>query len=260
MGSEVTIREQQEFAQLAQGAGIVPQAYRGKPADIFVAVNFGDSIGLNPAESLYRINVIQGKPTMSAELILSKVREAGHKLRIIKDEKNMSVTAQIIRADDPDFTFEETRDAKWAQAMGLANKDNYKKQPMTMLKWRAVTAVAREACPEALYGAGYTADELHDNDTVTATVVEEPTVILATKAQQAQWGKLMRAHNVQTSDDGTRILRALTGLSDVQRMKDVPADIAKSVLADSDLDQKITSLMSGEAPSQIIDAQIVEEG
>ena len=46
--------------------------------------------------------------------------------------------------------------------MGLTSKDNYRKQPGTMLQWRAITAVARLACPEALYGIVYTPDELED--------------------------------------------------------------------------------------------------
>lgn len=62
--------------------------------------------------------------------------------------------------------------------MGLLTKDNYKKQPTTMLMWRAVTACANRACPELFLGLGgaYTADELHDMDDmapVEATVVEE---------------------------------------------------------------------------------------
>ena len=48
--------------------------------------------------------------------------------------------------------------------MGLTSKDNYKKQPGTMLQWRAISAVARLACPEALYGVAYTADELGDTN------------------------------------------------------------------------------------------------
>src|SRR5690606_37173074 len=67
-----------------------------------------------------------------------------------------------IRADDPDYTYSVTRDMAWAKDMGLAGKDNYKKQPMTMLQWRAITAVARLAASEALYGVGYTADEIRE--------------------------------------------------------------------------------------------------
>lgn len=158
----VPLRDQLAYAQtLAQGS-LVPQSYRNNPANILVAMGLGQSMGLSPAESLYRINVIQGKPTASAELIAAQVRKAGHKLRIEKDEAAQSVTATIVRRDDPDYPISETRDAAWAQRMGLAGKDNYRKQPMTMLTWRAITAVAREACPEALYGVAYTPDEMED--------------------------------------------------------------------------------------------------
>ena len=46
--------------------------------------------------------------------------------------------------------------------MKLDTKDNYQKQPLTMLTWRAITACAREACPEALFGVAYTPDEMFD--------------------------------------------------------------------------------------------------
>lgn len=163
-GAPGSLTEQMQYVQQVAGAGILPQAYKGRPADILVAIGLGQSMGLSPMESLYRIDVIQGKPTLSAELIAAQVRKAGHRLRIVKDEENLSVTATIIRADDPEAPFSVTRDQKWAERMGLAGKDNYRKQPLTMLKWRAVTAVAREACPEALYGVAYTADEMHDMD------------------------------------------------------------------------------------------------
>ena len=159
---QATLAEQVSYAQSVAKAGILPQAYRNRPADIIVAMGLGQSMGLSPMESVYRINVIQGKPTASAELIASQVRKAGHKLRIRKDEKKMSATCTIVRADDPDYPFTVTRDKAWADQMGLSGKDNYNKQPLTMLTWRAVTACAREACPEALYGVAYTPDEMED--------------------------------------------------------------------------------------------------
>lgn len=156
---------QMEFARAVQSAGLLPANYRGRPADIMLAVGLGQSMGLSPAESLYRIDVIQGKPTASAELIAANVRKAGHKLRVRLDEQQQSATATIVRADDPEFEHTVTRDMAWAKDMGLLGKDNYKKQPLTMLQHRAVTAVARMACPEALYGVAYTADEMGDVQT-----------------------------------------------------------------------------------------------
>lgn len=165
------LAEQMRFAQVLATSTLVPAAYRNKPADILVAIGLGQSMGLNPMQSLYGIHVIQGTPTASAMLIANAVRRAGHKLRKIEDANAQSVTVEIVRADDPDHPFRVTRDIAWAKRMGLAGKDNYQKQPMTMLYWRAVTACAREACPEAFFGVAYTPDEM----SLDATIVPEKT-------------------------------------------------------------------------------------
>lgn len=168
-----TLSEQMNFARLVADGSILPDAYRRNPSNVLIAVGLGQSMGLSPAESLYRIAVIKGKPTAGAELIAANVRRAGHKLRVITDEQRMSVKAVIIRADDPDFPHEVVRDMAWAQSMGLDRNDNYKKQPLTMLQWRAITAVARLAAPEALYGVAYTADEMFDSNGGPSEVVHE---------------------------------------------------------------------------------------
>lgn len=173
---QITLQDQMAFAKAVCQSDIIPTVYRGKPANILVAVGYGAPLGLTPMQSLQDISVINGKPTASASFIASHVRMAGHKLRIRKDEKALSVTATIVRADDPDYPISVTRDKAWAQQMGLLNKDNYRKQPLTMLTWRAITAVAREACPEILYGVQYSPDELHDldaNSDVRAEVVDD---------------------------------------------------------------------------------------
>lgn len=179
MSGELTIGEQKDIANLYAESTLVPEAYRNKPADIFVAVTLGQSVGISPIQSLSEINVIKGKPTMSASLIAAQVRKAGHKLRIEVDETpgKECATCTIIRRDDPDHPFVSKRDRAWAQRMGLLNNSNYIKQPATMLKKRAITDCARDACSEALCGIDYTPDEMSDLDDVEAKVEEpvEPT-------------------------------------------------------------------------------------
>lgn len=162
MAQPVNPHDWWEYAKVISRSDIVPKSYAGKPSNVLVAMDFGQSMGLTPAESLYRIHVIQGTPTMSGELIASCVRLAGHKLRVKTDEKAESVSCTIIRKDDPEFPFTVTRDMAWAKRMGLANRPQYRMQPLTMLQWRAVTACARIACPECLFGAGYTPEEIED--------------------------------------------------------------------------------------------------
>lgn len=170
---------QMDWARAASSAAILPDAYRGKPADVMIAANLGASMGLSPAESLYRIAVIKGKPTASAELIAANVRKAGHRLRVTGDDT--TAVASIWRADDPEFEFRETWTIERAAKMGLTGNDNWKKQPGTMLKWRAITACARLACPEALYGVGYVPDEMDDSrpEPAVQTVAEAMAVVHA---------------------------------------------------------------------------------
>ena len=155
---EITLADQRNFAELTAGAALAPKAYQGDPGSILIAVNLGTSMGLSPAESLYRIHVIEGKPSASAELITSNVRRAGHRLRSQGDA--VSATVEIVRSDDPDFTNTVTWTIDDAERAGLLGKDNWRKYPAAMLLARATTQCARQACPEALYGVIYTPEEL----------------------------------------------------------------------------------------------------
>ena len=165
--SSSSLAEQQQYALAVADADMLPRGYRGKPANVLLAIGLGEAMGLTPAVALSYIYVVDGKPTASAQLITANVRRAGHKLWTEEDPERQSVTCTIVRSDMPEHPISVTRDIEWARQMGLANKDNYKKQGMTMLQWRAITACARLACPEALCGVMYTKDELHDMDGTT---------------------------------------------------------------------------------------------
>ena len=126
---QLTLAEQMQYANTISKGSLVPKAYQGSPANILIAMDFGRSMGLSPAESLYRITVINGKPTASAELIAANVRRAGHKLRVKKDEQARKATVEIVRADDPDYTFSVTWDMAKAQQAQLSGKENWRKYP-----------------------------------------------------------------------------------------------------------------------------------
>jgi hypothetical protein len=112
------------------------------------------------------VHIVDGKPTASAGLMSALVRRAGHKLRVTGDDTQ--ATAEIIRADDPDFTFRSTWTMERAKAAGLAGKGVWKQYPAAMLKARAISEVARDACQEALSGVCYTPEELGASVVVTA--------------------------------------------------------------------------------------------
>jgi hypothetical protein len=156
----VPIKDKLEMADRLAVADLLPAAYRRKPANVLVAIEYGDALGMPPIVAMNMIHVIEGKPTLSAQAIGGLVRRAGHKLRVHWDGKAMRATAEIIRADDPEFTFTATWDMDRAKAAKLTGKGVWQQYPDAMLKARAITEVARDACPEALFGVAYTAEEL----------------------------------------------------------------------------------------------------
>lgn len=156
--SSATLQTQMDYCKQLAGSALVPDAYRNRPENLLVALGYAEALGLAPMVAIQQINVIKGKPTMSAQLMASLARRAGHKLRISKVDGG--VWAQLVRRDDPDHIFRAYWDMARAKSAGLTGKGGqWANDPMTMLKWRAVSEVVREACPEVLAGA-YTAEEM----------------------------------------------------------------------------------------------------
>ena len=172
-----------QYAKALADSGLLPKQYQNWPANVLWAMEYGEMLGLSPMAAITGVHVIEGKPSASAGLISALVRRAGHKLRVTGDSKK--ATCQIVRADDPDFTFEVTwtlkrnsDDNPSAEEAGLLNKSTWKNYPAAMLKSRAITQCARDACEEALFGLHYTPEELgaevDDDGVVLADVVHEP--------------------------------------------------------------------------------------
>lgn len=156
-----TLPDKMEYARTLAVSGMLPSQYRNQPANLLYALEFADSLGLHPMAAITGVHVIEGKPSASSALISALVRRAGHKLRVTGNDEQ--ATAQIVRADDPEFTFSCTWTWARADRAGLTGKKVWKNYPAAMLKARAVTEVAREACEEALSGMHYTPEELGAN-------------------------------------------------------------------------------------------------
>lgn len=156
--SSDNLPERMEYAKALASSDLLPKQYRGHPANVLVAVEYGAALGIAPMAAIQGVHVVEGRPTASAQLIGALVRNAGHRLRVTGDDQH--ATATIIRRDDTDFTFTATWTIARAAKAGLTGKGVWKSYPAAMLKARAITEVARDACPEVLAGVAYTEEEL----------------------------------------------------------------------------------------------------
>lgn len=132
------------------------------PGKVLLMAETGAMLGLHPMAALQGIHIIDGKPSLSANLLAALVHKAGHKLRVktTGEGKDLVAIATLIRSDDPDYPFEVTWTMTDAQRAGLLNKDNWKKYPRAMLKSRAITEVIREGASDVTLVPAYTPEEL----------------------------------------------------------------------------------------------------
>ena len=96
------------------------------------------------------INIIQGKPSLSARVMNLLIRRAGHSM--IVEHKDDGCTIKGKRKDNGDeavvsFTMAD------ATAAGLTGKDNWKKHKADMLFSRALSRIARQLFPDCIEGA-----------------------------------------------------------------------------------------------------------
>lgn len=149
-----------EFAK----SSLIPSNLKDKPNDVLVILQQSKELGIGPIQGLSGINVIQGKPSVSPELQLALIRRDAPKafISIDIDPEKLRVKCTMAPSKDRlDEGFTSFWDMDRAKAMGLAEKDNYKKQPLTMLKWRAVGEAARTVFPHITKGL-YNSEEAFD--------------------------------------------------------------------------------------------------
>lgn len=160
-----TLAEQKTYAELLSQSSLLPTAYRNQPANVFVAIAMGEVLGLAPIEAINQINVINGRPTPSADLIAALIRGAGHKLRVSVTSDPPTATAILIRADDPDYEYKVVWDQHKAQVAGLWGRgESWKKYPEQMMRARAISEVGRMGASDALHGFIYTPEEMGGAD------------------------------------------------------------------------------------------------
>lgn len=157
---------------------------RPSPAKIFLVLEMGSVLGLEPTAALQGIDVIEGKAAISPQLMTGIIRAAGHKLRI-EDTGSVrggdyEVTVTLIRSDDPDmpisasWSLEDAEDAELgavklrADGKGyffeaLSDKGNalpWQKYTKDMCLWRALGRLGRRGANDILMGITYMPEEL----------------------------------------------------------------------------------------------------
>ena len=159
-----------EFSKMISSSGMVPAAYKGKPQDILVAIQWGYEVGLQPMQALQNIAVINGKPSVYGDAAIALVKAdprcRGVKETIEGEGEKMVARCVVRRAygdeiEETEATF-SVDDAKRAKLWG--KQGPWSQYPKRMLAMRARGFAIRDAFPDAMKGM-ITAEEAQDYPT-----------------------------------------------------------------------------------------------
>ena len=249
MGNEVSVStanlmpqtfgEKYKMAQVLSQSGLIPQGLN-TPEKVCVALQWGHELGLSPMVAVNNVAVINGKPTLSADIMGAVVKrspeyggiewiknsdtEAECKItRILPNGKTESIVSR--------FTMEDATKA------GLAGRDVWRKYPRRMLKHRCLSYGLKDMFPDLLAGL-YTPEEMESitpESPAERNVTPQPEYMAEQIRQEENIAECNSENDErkELSDILTKYESALSG---------VPYNLSCEALANND-PQKITEML-----------------
>lgn len=141
-------------------------------ANITAAILTGQELGLEPMAALRSIDVIQGTPALRAMTMRAVALAHGHDMWVVESTATRAIVRGRRKGSEHDQESVWTLDR--AKGLGLAGKDNWRKQPAAMLVARATAECARLIAADALLGMPYAIEELNDGGDVEAAEPATP--------------------------------------------------------------------------------------
>ena len=146
------------LAQTLCQAEIIPEAYRGKPADCMVAIDMASRMNVSPLMVMQSLYVVKGKPTWSGQACMSFI-QAHPAFTDVKPvyvehpethDKGCYISAK--RTSDGTEVRGVTVTLAMAKAEGWTRNTKWQTMPDLMLAYRAAAFFARVHCPAVLMG------------------------------------------------------------------------------------------------------------
>jgi hypothetical protein len=175
-----------QVAKAFKASGMFPDLR--DEAQAFVKVMAGRELGIGPMASMMGINMIQGKVTLSANLMASQVKSSQAYDYIVREHTASTCRMDFLQNGEvcgtSEFTMEDAQRAGLVKGGGA-----WSKYPKAMLFARALSQGVRWYCPDVLNGSpAYVPEEMgaqvnEDGEAVNVTnpepVHEEPETVEA---------------------------------------------------------------------------------
>lgn len=139
----------------------VPKSFAGKVEEATAAILTGAEMGLSPMASLRAIYVIHGTPSMYAKTMRAVLQSHGHE--IWETEATTTRVTVKGRRKGSDKVESVTWTMDRAKAAGVTTNDQYRKNPINMLRSRATAEVCWLVASDALHGIAASVEELGED-------------------------------------------------------------------------------------------------
>lgn len=152
-----------EIAKALSCSDLIPDHFRGKPANVLLALEFAARNDIAPFAAMQSMYVVHGKVGMTAAMAISLARKHNvwKSLKYVVSGYDESLTVTAIATLHDSDTVETTVSYLMAYRAGWTKNAVYKSIPEQMLKYRAATFLIRSNFPEVLFGM-QTVEELRD--------------------------------------------------------------------------------------------------
>lgn len=147
----------QQAAELIK-SGFLPAGIK-TPEQACAIMLKGRELGIPPMQALSHIHIINGKPTLSAELMVAMILKTHPKTKLsypVRSSERCEIKVTREGCDPSTFVFT----IQDAQTAGVLGNPVWKKYPRAMLHARCVSEMARSLFADAIAGISYTPEEL----------------------------------------------------------------------------------------------------
>jgi 5'-3' exonuclease len=133
---------------------------------IFAVILRGRALGLDATTALANFHIVEGRPTMSAALIVGLVLNSGKAefFDLVESTREKATWETARKGRKPirmTYDLQDADDAGLLRPSRSGKPTNWQTRPKTMLRWRAATELARAVFPDITAGL-YTPDEISD--------------------------------------------------------------------------------------------------
>jgi hypothetical protein len=190
------MKEALRFSEIMAQSDIIPTHYRGKPANVFIAMQTAFRTNLDPMQVMQNTFIVSGKLGMSSTFAISLANssglfEGGIRYRIEGVDDDLKVTAYAnLKKSGAEISY--TISMREAQAENWTKNPKYRTLPELMLRYRSATLLIRTHVPEVINGM-HMVEEIED-------IQIAKNITPKTESLNSKLDSLISAPNLESND------------------------------------------------------------